>query len=181
MAVKLCSFDPKSSADRNPKRPKLRRSSGPLRGYPCEFEKAWKNIVAQTCPTIQRGANLSNLVMGSATSRQALDRFIKALTDQLRSQPGDVIAVIHGTVMALYCGRMFGVDTAHLWQRLTTPCFTVSQRVEQLSPGPGTHGKMPTNETGCASVANVGRGTPGRTGHIRVRGVPNVNRTRTTG
>ena len=40
--------------------------------------------------------------MGSETSKQVPDRFIKALTDQLRSQPGDVIAVTHGTVMALY-------------------------------------------------------------------------------
>lgn len=98
--------------------------------------------------------------MGSETSRQALGRFINALTDQLQSQPGDVIAVTHGTFMALYCGRMFGVDASKLWRRLTMPCFTVFQRVEQLSLGPGTHAKMPTNETGCASAANVGRGNP---------------------
>ena len=96
------------------------------------------------------------LMMGSETGKQALDRFTKALNDQLRSRSGDVIAVTHGTIMALYCGEVLGFDATKVWQRLSMPCFIVLEPDERRSPGQRTGGTAREDRIHSVSMSAVG-------------------------
>ena len=95
------------------------------------------------------------LIMGSETGKQALDRFTKSLHDRLNSQSGDVVAVTHGTVMALYCGEVLGFDAAEVWQRLPMPCFVVLEPGERRSHGHHTGRPQREDRIQLVSISDV--------------------------
>jgi len=66
------------------------------------------------------------LAFGNETGEQARQRFARAIERVLaRHADGNVIAVSHGTVMALFVAAYAGVDGYALWQRLGLPCYIV--------------------------------------------------------
>jgi broad specificity phosphatase PhoE len=65
-------------------------------------------------------------VFGRETAMHAYARFSRAIDQVLASTPaGNVIAITHGRVMALFVSIRSGVDAFAFWQRLGHPCFVV--------------------------------------------------------
>ena len=68
------------------------------------------------------------LVFGLETAQQALDRYHRAIFSVMSKQSENIVAIVsHGTVMALYYGKITGCDPYLFWGRLGLPSFyTVS-------------------------------------------------------
>ena len=65
-------------------------------------------------------------VFGRETAIHAYARFSRAIDQLLADAPsGNIVAVTHGRVMALFVSIRSGVDAFAFWQRLGHPCFTV--------------------------------------------------------
>lgn len=62
------------------------------------------------------------LLFGSETARQALNRFEAAVTDVMDESNGDEIVVTHGTVMSLFLGTD-APDQFEIWRRLKLPDY----------------------------------------------------------
>ena len=67
----------------------------------------------------------NQLVLGTETARQALDRFTVAIDGLIKSQQSDSIVVTHGTVITLYVAEAAGVEPMPFWRRLGLPSFVV--------------------------------------------------------
>ena len=65
----------------------------------------------------------NQLVLGTETARQALDRFTAAVDGLIKSHQSDSIVVTHGTVMTLYVADVAGVEPIGFWRRLGLPSF----------------------------------------------------------
>jgi len=66
------------------------------------------------------------LVFGKETANQALKRFSNAVETIMTSYPCKTIAITsHGTVMALFYGKISGADPVEFWQKLGLPAFYV--------------------------------------------------------
>jgi broad specificity phosphatase PhoE len=66
-------------------------------------------------------------VLGEESGDEALARFERALCAAVTETPdeADVIAVTHGTVIALFVAAHAGVDGFELWKRLRCPSFVI--------------------------------------------------------
>lgn len=65
-------------------------------------------------------------VIGSESARDALDRFSRAVADLAAQDPAsNLVAVAHGTVIALLVGARGGMDARLVWKRLQCPSFVV--------------------------------------------------------
>jgi broad specificity phosphatase PhoE len=65
-------------------------------------------------------------VFGRETAMHAYARFSRAIDQMLADSPqGNIVAVTHGRVMALFVSIRSGVDAFAFWQRLGHPCFVV--------------------------------------------------------
>ena len=78
-----------------------------------EFEESVRRFFSTPC----------QLVLGTETARQALDRFTVAIDGLIKSQQSDSIIVTHGTVMTLYVANVAGVEPMRFWRRLGLPSF----------------------------------------------------------
>jgi broad specificity phosphatase PhoE len=83
----------------------------------------------------------NELVLGTETATEALNRFEAALRSRLESAPGENLVVVsHATVMALFMARHNSLDSFELWKTigmpeafvLELPSFRLAQR---LAPG----------------------------------------------
>lgn len=70
-------------------------------------------------------AQREHAVFGRETAMHAYARFSRAIDQMLGETPGNVVAVTHGRVMALFVSIRSGVDAYAFWQRLGHPCFVV--------------------------------------------------------
>lgn len=68
-------------------------------------------------------------VVGSESAREARDRFVAAVAEQIRAASEEnLVVVAHGTVIALLVAAYNPVDAFHLWTRLQCPSFVVLDR-----------------------------------------------------
>lgn len=66
------------------------------------------------------------LVFGEETANEALDRYAAAIEAVMAETSGNVIVVSHGTVMALFMGRLQpGLDVRAFWRNLVMPDLVV--------------------------------------------------------
>ncbi len=71
-------------------------------------------------------AQREQAVFGRETAMHAYARFSRAIDQALAdAAPGNVVAVTHGRVMALFVSIRSGVDAFTFWQRLGNPSFVV--------------------------------------------------------
>lgn len=96
-------------------------------GTDAEFRQALRELFARP----------AELVYGEETANAAEARFAGALHAQIEHHAGrSLVAVAHGTVIALYVARRAGLDGFALWERLGLPSFIAldqeSHAVEEL-------------------------------------------------
>jgi broad specificity phosphatase PhoE len=67
-------------------------------------------------------ASPGELVFGAETADQILARFHTAIARAQHANPGrDILAVTHGTALAIYLSRVAGIDPLSFWQTMTLP------------------------------------------------------------
>jgi broad specificity phosphatase PhoE len=76
-------------------------------------------------------ARPGELVFGAETADQARCRFTISLVRLIARAPGDVVAVTHGTVMALFVAEVAGVEPFDFWKRQQMP-FAVTLALPEL-------------------------------------------------
>ena len=91
------------------------RSGGPYFPTEAEFEKAVEHFFCKP----------DQLVLGTETAKQALNRFTPAINEIIDVGQMDNIVVTHGTVMTLYVASFAGVRPMYFWRRLGLPSFVV--------------------------------------------------------
>lgn len=67
----------------------------------------------------------SEVVFGVESAAQARQRFTQAIMRLVAETRGDVVAVSHGTVMALFVAEVTGAEPFAFWKRLEMPCAVV--------------------------------------------------------
>jgi broad specificity phosphatase PhoE len=71
----------------------------------------------------------NEVVYGSESGQEALERFSRAINDLVASRPiltsADSCAVSHGTVISLFTARHNQIDAFTVWKRLTMPCAVI--------------------------------------------------------
>lgn len=80
-----------------------------------EFESAIKRLFCKS----------DQLVLGTETAGQALNRFSAAINDVIDAGQKDSIVVTHGTVITLYVASVAHVQPFCLWRRLGLPSLVV--------------------------------------------------------
>ena len=91
------------------------RSGVPYFPTEAEFEKAVEHFFCKP----------DQLVLGTETAKQALNRFTPAINEIIDVGQMDNIVVTHGTVMTLYVASFAGVRPMYFWRRLGLPSFVV--------------------------------------------------------
>jgi broad specificity phosphatase PhoE len=70
--------------------------------------------------------DLDAAVLGAESGRRALTRFAGAIDEQLTHTVGqNLVAITHGTVIALFVAAHNGIDGFELWKRLDCPSYVV--------------------------------------------------------
>lgn len=91
------------------------RSKSPFYGK-VEFQKLVQNFFAQP----------NELVFGSETANQALERFERAVQFILDTHNNKTIFIVaHGTTNSLFVSKLAGCDSYALWRELDLPSFVV--------------------------------------------------------
>jgi 2,3-bisphosphoglycerate-dependent phosphoglycerate mutase len=68
-------------------------------------------------------------VIGKESAREARDRFVAAVLEQIGPDPaGNLVVVAHGTVIALLVAAYNPISAFDLWTRLHCPSFVVLER-----------------------------------------------------
>ena len=65
------------------------------------------------------------LVLGTETAEQALNRFTAAIDQVINAGHQDNIVVTHGTVVTLYLASVSGIAPMDFWRRLGMPSFVL--------------------------------------------------------
>ena len=80
-----------------------------------EFERAVEQLFCKS----------DQLVLGTETAEQALNRVAVAIGQVIEAGQADSVVVTHGTVMTLYLASVAGIEPMCFWRRLGTPSYVV--------------------------------------------------------
>ena len=69
--------------------------------------------------------NPDQLVLGTETAKQALNRFTSPINEIVRMGQVDNIVVTHGAVMTLYVASVADIKPMRFWRRLGLPSYVV--------------------------------------------------------